>query len=554
MAKSIFKFLESVKESSFYGGGGAIKPVEPFPNSIAAKQMEQQELAEEAANNPQNQLMQTQKAQQDAVNQLQQAQQQIQQLQGELQNAQMTAQQQAQQAQMQAQQEAQQAKMDAQYELQAEKIKNQKALLSMQEKYMKGMQKQPKDQGGILANQLKRVVSRVSKLAAEKKAAVNRIPSKQEWAAMTPQQRQEISGGAKPLLSNIPDFASNLGQNVVDYWKDPKGYIGSTNAASVINPETGESSFFNLTGALGGNKPFNENLSQGNYLNAAGNLLGGTVDMFGNMAMSGGVNTASGLNNIARGNLGRGAFDLGLGALDSVASIAPIQGVGKKLLGSTARRFTPMTLNVNKAVTPTLQKFKPIPSALDKIKKIGDLGFKGTMGALTGSQFLDRINKPIKSGSDNAQPDQSKGHYGSNMTPQQTIDFVDSNIDEALEPNPPPMVGADTLDGAAKAVKNIYDKALSPMAPAPIPETLSIMPLHRTNIQYLQNKNPTNNYWAYPMLGNEKRPYFGPLGDLVGDVLGTVSPSLRIGRQPDAGVLGKSLSYEPKYKLNTSEL
>ncbi len=168
MANTAYQLLKTLKSaSSLYGGGGAqaFKPVEPFPNSIAAKQMEQQEIAADAANSPENQLQQTQKAQQDAVKELQQAQQQIQQLQGELQNAQATSQQQAQQAEMQAQQEIQKAQMDAQYELQAEKIKNQKAMLSMQEKYMKGMQKQPKDQGGILGNQLKRVVNKVNKMA-----------------------------------------------------------------------------------------------------------------------------------------------------------------------------------------------------------------------------------------------------------------------------------------------------------------------------------------------------------------------------------------------------
>ena len=145
---------------------GSFMPPEPLPNSVKAKQVEQQELAaqqsEANAGAGNEQLMQMQKAQEDAVNQLQQSQQQLAQTQAELQNVQSQAQQQQQAAQMQAQQEIQKAQMDAQYELQSEKIKNQQKLLSVQEKYMRSAGKAKPDQNHILSSQLKRVVRKVN--------------------------------------------------------------------------------------------------------------------------------------------------------------------------------------------------------------------------------------------------------------------------------------------------------------------------------------------------------------------------------------------------------
>lgn len=149
---------------------GSFLPPEPLPNSIKAKQLEQQELAaQQAEAQPEGidpQLAQMQKAQEDAVNELQTTKQQLMQAQTELQNAQTQAQQQQQAAQMQAQQEVQKAQMDAQYELQAEKIKNQQKLLSMQEKYMRSAGKAKPDQNHILSSQLKRVVRKVNSIKA----------------------------------------------------------------------------------------------------------------------------------------------------------------------------------------------------------------------------------------------------------------------------------------------------------------------------------------------------------------------------------------------------
>lgn len=169
MHNSAYKLLKYIKKSSAMQSGSFMPP-EPLPNSLKAKQVEQQELAaqqsESNAGAGNEQLMQMQKAQEDAVNQLQQSQQQLAQTQAELQNVQSQAQQQQQSAQMQAQQEIQKAQMDAQYELQSEKIKNQQKLLSVQEKYMRSAGKAKPDQNHILSSQLKRVVRKVNSIKA----------------------------------------------------------------------------------------------------------------------------------------------------------------------------------------------------------------------------------------------------------------------------------------------------------------------------------------------------------------------------------------------------
>lgn len=167
MRNSAYNLLKQLKSASAMGAGSFMPP-EPLPNSVKANQLEQQELAaqqgEQNAGAGNEQLMQMQKAQEDAVNELQQTQQQLAQAQAELQNSQAQAQQQQQAIQMQAQQEIQKAQMDAQYELQSEKIKNQQKLLSVQEKYMRAAGKAKPDQNHILGNQLKRIVKKVNNL------------------------------------------------------------------------------------------------------------------------------------------------------------------------------------------------------------------------------------------------------------------------------------------------------------------------------------------------------------------------------------------------------
>jgi TolA-binding protein len=167
MHNSVYKLLKQIKSAAAMGSGSFLPP-EPLPNSVKANQIQQQELdaqqGEATAGAGNEQLMQMQKAQEDAVSQLQQTQQQLAQAQSELQNSQAQSQQQQQATQMQAQQEIQKAQMDAQYELQSEKIKNQQQLLSVQEKYMRSAGKAKPDQNHILSSQLKRVVRKVNGL------------------------------------------------------------------------------------------------------------------------------------------------------------------------------------------------------------------------------------------------------------------------------------------------------------------------------------------------------------------------------------------------------
>lgn len=335
MANTAYQLLKTLKSaSSLYGGGGAqaFKPVEPFPNSIAAKQMEQQEIAADAANSPENQLQQTQKAQQDAVKELQQAQQQIQQLQGELQNSQATAQQQAQQAEMQAQQEIQKAQMDAQYELQAEKIKNQQAMLSMQEKYMKGMQKQPKDQGGILGNQLKRVVNKVTKLANfvegefidMPKSADQNIQVQPPGASSVAMADNSANSAMKanPVRSDADRVARR--QKYSDAMKQLESYTPAVGGGQADLSHFGE--FVTDPSAYMSNKDnYNRNLfggmigeysgDQGNRsvlgnmvargLHGAAKFLGGTLDAGRNFVMDTGTSALGAVSNAAQG-LGHG--------------------------------------------------------------------------------------------------------------------------------------------------------------------------------------------------------------------------------------------------------
>jgi hypothetical protein len=535
MANSIFEFLDTSKKASFYGGGANLKPMEPFPNSIAAKQMEQQELAAEAANNPENQLQQTQKAQQDAVNQLQQAQQQIQQLQGELQNSQATSQQQAQQAQMQAQQEIQKAQMDAQYELQAEKIKNQKALLSMQEKYMKGMQKQPKDQGGILANQLKRVVSRVSKVAREKKANVL-PPPPQPWSALGAAQKQQyLQSGDKSLWSQIPDFFAKMPSEIGDYWRNPSEYIGYNNPT--LKNQEGDIQVSDMSGYLGGGKGINTNLTEGNYGRVAGNLLGAVPDLFLNNLSSGAVRTGQGLSDIAKGNIGGGLANAVVGGLQTAAGLSPA-GILKPKPSAV-----PGFMKLGPRAIGTLTR--PASAAT----KVLSTAKKSVIPTLNAMDLYGNIKK-------------SNEVYGSNMTPAQIIQQVDSAISEAELAHPGVSDNTPYVPAAPSNIdyNNILDKGKdafkwlgTPMAPNFV-RTGPLPPMHRTNLEFLQGTTDYNNAWAHPMVGNENTPNLGKIPNLIGSTLGAFFPSLKVGRPAETANITKSLSYAPTYKLNTSSM
>lgn len=216
---------------------GSFMPPEPLPNSIKAKQIEQQELAaqqgEANAGAGNEQLMQMQKAQEDAVNQLQQTQQQLAQTQAELQNSQAQSQQQQQAMQMQAQQEIQKAQMDAQYELQSEKIKNQQKLLSVQEKYMRSAGKAKPDQNHILSSQLKRVVKKVNSLKVASAPPTPLNPLGGQRDSVTQKRDSDIFANEKkfqglPHSSVLPSQRTQEQWNEISNWKknriqnDPK--------------------------------------------------------------------------------------------------------------------------------------------------------------------------------------------------------------------------------------------------------------------------------------------------------------------------------------------
>lgn len=338
MRNSAYHLLKTLKTASAMGAGSFLPPG-PLPNSIKANQLEQQELAaqqgEANAGAGNEQLMQMQKAQEDAVNELQQTKQQLAQAQSELQNAQSQAQQQQQATQMQAQQEIQKAQMDAQYELQSEKIKNQQKLLSVQEKYMRAAGKQKPDQNHILGNQLKRVVKKVNSLkvastgptplnptggprdsviqkkdsdiqANEKKFQglphSNVLPSQrtqEQWNEISTWKRnmyandpkaQQIKAQVMSAPVKTPSLLSGIAGEVGSYWQDPKAYMQQN------NPGLNDSLLWQLTGGFT-------------------------------------TNVNSGFSNLAKGNVGRGLMDLGAGYAGGISTI----GTGAGLLGGAAK-------------------------------------------------------------------------------------------------------------------------------------------------------------------------------------------------------------------------
>lgn len=166
MVNSIYKFRNELRKSAgLYGG--SFKPVEPFENSLKAQSIEQEEMAAEMANSPENQLQGAQKMQQDTANKYMEAQQQIQQLQGELQSSKSEAKHLMESAKLQAAQELHKVQMEADRKLQDVQLKGHKALLSAQEKHMQGLAKAPKDQNDILENHLQRVTARIQKLTKQ---------------------------------------------------------------------------------------------------------------------------------------------------------------------------------------------------------------------------------------------------------------------------------------------------------------------------------------------------------------------------------------------------
>lgn len=634
MANSILGLIKTIKSAGLYGG--SFKPPAPLPNSIAAKQIEQQELEEEAASNPENQLQQTQKAQQDAVNELQKAQQQIQQLQGELQSSQATTQQQQQAVEAQAQQAIQKAQMDAAYALQAEKIKNQKELLSMQHKHMVGMQKAPKDQGGILANQLKRVVSRVSKMAAiqiedrhpaavtpvsttvsvNKKIPVNKpltgvenpaAANKQiklaaqpyegfapatdaQYEAMSPLEQKAYSSRQSnkylneqyarqspnaPISALIPSM-SQVYDEVKDYAKDPSAYTTARGGPNISN----------MSGYMGGGKALGQNLSEGNYGQVLGQALGVVPDLAINSLISAGVDTGSGVSNLSKGNVGTGLQDLGLGAAKTFGTMLSGGGGLALRAAPTAGKYgAPLLLNTGKALSPLI---KTAPTVNKTMKAV-----KGVLPpALNyGVPALDIVGTLNKSSAFEFSFDGGKVKTPYNIpgidTPAAVPVVPPAAPKVPAPPAPAPVAVTDEEDpisaGLGKGVRDLVgglnssldtydywlgDKEKQPTTPSnttpttpttpavpavPPPPSAPYKPMGRTNLEYLQGANDSNQAWAHPMMGNENQISYGRMGDAIKSTIGTLFPSFKIGK-PDTEAFNKSLTYTPGYKLDTSKL
>ena len=258
-------------------GSGSFMPPQPLPNSIKAKQIEQQEQEakmQDQAGQVDPQLAQMQKAQEDAVSQAQQAQQQLAQLQGELQNVQAQAQQQQQALQMQADQEIQKARMDAQYELQAEKIKNQQKLLSMQEKYMRASGKAKPDQNSILATQLKRLQRKVN---SSKTASVveNLMDEYVDYFNRPHDYLKERNPGLvnNPAYQAFGKFPSDISQGIADISKGKTGEGLGNLAYGLIDP----ASFVGLGGTISALKA----LKAGRKLAPSVNLINNALDAKG---------------------------------------------------------------------------------------------------------------------------------------------------------------------------------------------------------------------------------------------------------------------------------
>lgn len=637
MANSILSLIKTIKSAGLYGG--SFKPPEPLPNSIAAKQMEQQELAEEEANKPENQLQQTQKAQQAAVSELQAAQQQIQQLQGELQNSQATTQQQQQAAEAQAQQAIQKAQMDAAYELQAEKIKNQKELLAMQHKHMTGMQKAPKDQSGILANQLKRVVSRVSKLAAiqiedrhpaavtpvnttlavnkkipvtkpitgvENPAAVNKqiklatqgfAPTTDaQYAAMSPLEQQAYTSrqsnkylnyqysnqptGA-PISALIPSMGQVYGE-VKDYAKDPAAYTEAMGGSNISN----------MAGYMGGDKTFRQNLSAGNYGQAAGNVLGTVPDYAINSLVSGGMRTGSGISNLARGNAGAGLKDLVSGSAQTVGNVLTGGGsIALKAAPTLGKYGAPLLLNTGKAISPLIKTAPTVGRTMKAVKKVlapaynygfpaYDVGSSLLKSGWELPGFVKDVGTVIKhipefvAGNSPWQTGAPwTGPGGSPVVPTNTPPQPAAPPPApAPPPTPvsPPAVGNDNTEedpisaGIARGVEGLagglnksldtYNYWMGNQKPTtPTTPAYNYKPMGQTTLDYLQGANDSNLAWAHPSMGNENQLGYGATLDTIKGTIGKLFPSFNIGN-PDIPAFQKSLSYTPGYKLDTSKL
>ena len=568
MRNSAYHFLKQLKSASAMSSGSFMPP-EPLPNSIKAKQLEQQELAaqqgEANAGAGNEQLMQMQKAQEDAVNQLQQTQQQLAQAQAELQNSQAQSQQQQQAIQMQAQQEIQKAQMDAQYELQSEKIKNQQKLLSVQEKYMRSAGKAKPDQNHILSSQLKRVVRKVNglKVASAPATPLNPLGGQRDsvtqkrdsdifanekkfqglpHASVLPSQRtqeqwNEISSWKKNRIQTDPGMqqaksqvmaapvssssvVGDLTDEVGSYWKDPKAYMQKN------NPGLNNSELWKYTGG------FTTNIN-------------------------------SGFSNLARGNVGQGLMDLGSGYAQGIGTI----GTGSLLAGGLARLGA-------KALPSAAGSLTRFAGAAKNILPKSLQGWGGTLGVLgvsaLGSDNSEQMNQADYSdagsygGGGGGQAPGGVPFPGGFSAPQ-----PQQRWDAGLSPSERFSVlnkAANILNrGKGFPVKSSAESDTNQLYKPPVnkePEYPDI----RT---FMKNPPPPGEYISSPIpiwqagfkqqdfnMPQVKNQGYGPLGDFIKQLIfqvGMPMLGMRNPLQPDFSRLYGSLTNNEAYKLKVPQ-
>jgi hypothetical protein len=566
MHNSAYNLLKQIKSAAAMGAGSFLPP-EPLPNSVKANQIQQQELAaqqsEATAGAGNEQLIQMQKAQEDAVSQLQQTQQQLAQAQSELQNSQAQAQQQQQAIEMQAQQEIQKAQMDAQYELQSEKIKNQQQLLSVQEKYMRSAGKAKPDQNHILASQLKRVVRKVNGLKAAsvtptvgpRDSTTQRIdrntqqseknftglphsdidPSRrtqQQWNDIAkakrerynnPQVKQKIEQEANAAQAaadkNRPAGSSNslLGNvagEVGSYWQDPKAYMKQN------NPELNDSLLWDLTGG------FTTNIN-------------------------------SGFSNLARGNIGRGLMDLGYGYVGGISNIGlglGAAGLGAKTLARLSSKALPAAAGnltrfagATKNVLPkSLQGWKantamtgvslaPMFTGSDEAPQMDQAGDSSVDDYSNSGNSFGPGGVPYPGGFSAPQPQQ---RWDAGLSPSERFAVLNESIGKTA---------ADITAGKVPTDEKVYPDIRKFMKNPPPPgeHIASPIPLLQAGFyQYGANK-PERNHNSY-----------GPIGDFIKQLIfqvGLPSIGLRNPLQPDFSKIYGNLRNNEAYNLPVNQ-
>jgi hypothetical protein len=420
----------------------------------------------------------------------------------------------------------------------------------------------------------------------------------QQYAAMSPLEQQAYSSRQSNKYLNeqyarqspnapVAGLMPSMGQvtsEVKDYWKDPAAYTESMGGPSISN----------MGGYMGGGKSFGQNLSQGNYGQALGQTLGAVPDYAVNSLISAGVDTGSGVSNLARGNVGTGIKDLGWGAAKTWGNMLTAGGsLALKAAPAVGKYGAPLLLNTGKALSPLI---KAAPKGNKIIKAMKRVAFPIVETAGYGVMANDITAPLMKSGWEmpgivkdvgtiikhipefvrGESPWQTNapwtGRSGNQTAPAPAPPVAAPAPVVPAAPPPPAVVPAPAVDdteedpisaGITRGVKGLagginkaldtYNYWMGPKQAPPPVEMAPYKPMGRTNLEYLQGANDSNQAWAHPMMGNENQISYGHMGDTIKSTIGTLFPSFKIGK-PDMEAFTKSVSYAPGYKLDTSKL